>query len=107
MEAPADAPPRPEFLALGGFYKTDLEPWLAAHEGRRQKARLLRFVIIGGGFAALAVWLYIVLTGDWSELWLFVMFVVGMIIVVVGHIPISRLQSDVKKFVMEKLPRFF
>jgi len=107
MEATADAPPRPEFLALGGFYKTDLEPWLAAHEGRRQKARLLRFVIIGGGFAALAAWLYIVLTRDWSEFWFFVMFVLGMVIIVVGNIPIFRLQSDVKKFVMEKLASFF
>ena len=107
MEATAAAPPRPEFLALGGFYKTELEPWLAAHEGRRQKARLLRFVIIGGGFAALAVWLGIVLTDDWSEFWFFVMFVLGMVVIVVGNIPVSRLQSDVKKFVMEKLAGFF
>ena len=64
MDAAADAPPRPEFLALGGFYKSELEPWLAAHEGRRQKARLLRLVIIGGGLAALAVWFVIVLIDD-------------------------------------------
>jgi hypothetical protein len=107
MDATADAPPRPEFLALGGFYKSELEPWLAAHEGRRQKARLLRFVIIGGGLAALAVWFFIVLTGDWSEFWFFVIFVLGMVVIVVGNIPISRLQADVKKFVMEKLAGFF
>jgi len=106
-QATADAPPRPEFLALGGFYKSELEPWLAAHEGRRRKAGLLRWLIIGGGFAGLAVWLFFVLTGDWSEFWFFVIFLLGMVIVVVGNIPISRLQADVKKFVMEKLAGFF
>src|SRR5262245_7420907 len=107
MEATDAAPPRPEFLALGGFYKTELEPWLAAHEGRRQRARFLRWVIIGGGFAAVAVWLYVVLTGDWSEFWFFVIFFLGMVTIVVGNIPIWRLQADVKKFVMAKLADFF
>ena len=63
-EATADTPPRPEFLAFGGFYKSELEPWLEAHEGRRRKARLLRWIIIAGGFALLAVGLYYVVTRD-------------------------------------------
>jgi hypothetical protein len=107
MDATADAPPRPEFLALGGFYKSELEPWLAAHEGRRQKARLLRLVIIGGGLAALAVWFVIVLTGDWSEFWFFAIFVLAIVVVAVGNAPVAKLQSDVKAFVMEKLAGFF
>lgn len=107
MDATADAPPRPEFLALGGFYKAELEPWLAAHEGRRQKARLLRLLIIGGGLAALAVWFVIALTGDWNGFWFFVIFVLGIVVVAVGNAPISKLQADVKAFVMEKLAGFF
>jgi len=107
MDATADAPPRPEFLALGGFYKSELEPWLVAHEGRRQKARLLRLVIIGGGLAALAAWFVIVLIGDWSEFWFFAIFVLAIIVVAIGNAPIAKLQSDVKAFVMEKLAGFF
>lgn len=106
-EATADAPPRPEFQALGVFYKSELEPWLVSQEGRRQKARLLRLLIIGGGLALLAVWFFAVLTGDWSEFWFFVIFVLAFVVVIVGNIPISRLQADVKKFVMEKLAGFF
>lgn len=99
--------PRPEFLDLGAFYKAELEPWLQSQEGRRRKARLLRGLIIGGGFAVLLVWLFFVLTGDWSGFWFFVIFVLGIIVVAVGNIPISKLQSDVKAFVMEKLAGFF
>jgi Protein of unknown function (DUF3137) len=106
-EAAADAPPRPEFLALGAFYKAELEPWLESQEGRRRKARLLRWLIIGGGLPLLAVCFFFVLTGDWSEFWLFVIFVLAIVVVAVDNIPISRLQSDVKKFVMEKLAGFF
>jgi len=106
-EADADSPPRPEFLALGAFYKQEIEPWLQSQEGRRRKARLLRWLIIGGGLAPLAVWLVVVLTGDWSGFWLFVIMVLGIIVVAVGNIPISKLSSDVKAFVMEKLAGFF
>ncbi|MGH6959600.1 MAG: DUF3137 domain-containing protein [Dongiaceae bacterium] len=106
-EAAADSPPRPEFLALGAFYKAELEPWLESQEGRRRQARLLRWLIIGGGFALLAVWLFFVLTGDWSEFWFFVIIVLGIVVIAVGNIPISKLQSDVKAFVMEKLAGFF
>lgn len=102
-----DTPPRPEFLALGAFYKQEIEPWLESQEGRRRQARLLRWLIIGGGFAVLAAWLVLVLTGDWSEFWLFVITVLGIIVIAVGNIPISKLQSDVKAFVMEKLAGFF
>jgi hypothetical protein len=107
MDATADAPPRPEFLALGGFYKSELEPWLAAQEGRRRKARILRLVIIGGGLPALAVWLFVVLSGDWSGFWAFLILVLGLVVIAVGNIPIWRLQADVKKFVLEKLASFF
>jgi len=106
-EADTAAPPRPEFLALGAFYKRELEPWLDSQEGRRRKARLLRWLIIGSGLAALAAWLLLVLTGDWSEFWLFVIVVLGIVVIAVGNIPISRLQADVKAFVMGKLAGFF
>jgi hypothetical protein len=106
-EADTESPPRPEFLALGAFYKQEIEPWLESQEGRRRKARLLRWLIIGGGLAPLAVWLVAVLTGDWSGFWIFVIIVLGIIVVAVGNIPISKLQSDVKAFVMEKLAGFF
>ncbi len=106
-EATADTAPRPEFMALGAFYKAELEPWLESQEGRRRKARLLRWLIIGGGLALLAVWFFFVLTGDWSEFWFFVIIVLGIVVIAVGNIPISKLQSDVKAFVMEKLAGFF
>jgi hypothetical protein len=106
-DADAESPPRPEFLALGAFYKQEIEPWLQSQEGRRQKARLLRWLIIGGGLTPLAVWLFVVLTGDWSGFWLFAIMILGIIVVAVGNIPISKLSSDVKAFVMEKLAGFF
>jgi len=109
MDTTAEAPPRPEFLALGGFYKSELEPWLEAHEGRRQRARLLRWLIIGGGFAALAVAAGYVLTqtDDSTNFWLFVLFVLAIVVVILGNIPMSNLRSEVKTFVMEKLAGFF
>jgi hypothetical protein len=106
-DADTDAPPRPEFLALGAFYKQELEPWLASQEGRRQKASRLRWLIIGGGLAPLAVWLVVVLSGDWSGFWLFVIVVLGIIVVAIGNAPLAKLQADVKAFVMEKLAGFF
>ena len=106
-DSAADSPPRPEFLALGALYKQELEPWLESQEGRRRKARRLRWLIIGGGFALLAVWLFVVLTGDWSEFWFFVIVVLGFVVVGVGNIPLVNLQADVKAFVMEKLAGFF
>jgi hypothetical protein len=106
-DADTESPPRPEFLALGAFYKQEIEPWLQSQEGRRQKASLLRWLIIGGGFVLLAAWLFVVLTGDWSEFWIFVIIVLGIIVIAVGNVPISKLQADVKAFVMEKLAGFF
>lgn len=106
-EATASSAPRPEFLALGAFYKAELEPWLESQEGRRRKASLFRWLIIGGGLSLLAVWFFFVLTDDWSEFWFFVIIVLGIVVIAVGNIPISKLQSDVKAFVMEKLAGFF
>lgn len=102
-----DAVPRPEFLKLGELYKAELEPWLQAQEGRRRKARALRWLIIGGGFAALAAFVLYSLAQDWAGLAFFIAFVLAIVIVAVGNIPISRLQSDMKAFVMEKLAGFF
>ena len=63
------APPRPEFLKLGELYAQEIGPWLESQEGRRRKARLLRWIIIGGGFAGLALFVYLVATSDWGEGW--------------------------------------
>jgi hypothetical protein len=106
-EATADTPPRPEFLALGGFYKSELEPWLEAHDGRRRKARLLRWIIIAGGFALLAVGLYYVVTEEWDDFWFFALFFGAIAVIVVGNVPLWNLKSDVKKFVMNELAGFF
>lgn len=99
--------PRPEFQNLGVLYKTELEPWLAAQEGRRRKARLLRWLIIGGGFAALAAFLFYAIDTEWVGLAAFIAFALAIVIVAVGNIPISRLSSDVKAFVMAKLAGHF
>lgn len=108
-EATADAPPRPEFLALGGFYKSELEPWLEAHEGRRRKARLLRWLIIGGGLAMLAGWLYYLLA--WADspddFWFGAIFFLAIGVVIVGNLPLMSLKADVKQFVMDRLAAFF
>jgi uncharacterized protein DUF3137 len=106
-EATADSPPRPEFLALGGFYKSELEPWLESHEDRRRRARQLRWLIIGGGLALLAVCFYYVVTDEWDDFWLFAIFFGALAVIVVGNIPLWNLQSDVKKFVMNELAGFF
>ena len=106
-EATADTPPRPEFLALGGFYKSELEPWLESQEGRRRKARRLRWLIIGGGLALLAVCFYYVVAGEWDDFWIFAVFFGAIAVVVVGNVPLWNLKSDVKKFVMNELAGFF
>lgn len=106
-DADSAAPPRPEFLALGGLYKQEIEPWLLSQEGRRRRARLLRWLIIGGGFALLALWLYEHLASGGSDFWLFVMFILAIAVVVLGNVPLAMLESDVKAFVMEKLAGFF
>jgi hypothetical protein len=106
-DSTAASPPRPEFLALGGFYKSELEPWLASQEGRRRRARLLRWLVIGGGLALLAG-LFVYASGQgWSDFWFFVIFVLGIGVVIVGNIPLSRVRSDVKQFVMQRLAEFF
>jgi hypothetical protein len=106
-ETAADTPPRPEFLALGALYKQEIEPWLKAQEGRRRRARRLRWVIIGSGAALLAAWLYYILANEWSDFWLFVTFILGIGVLLVGNIPLWSLESDVKAFVMETLAGFF
>jgi hypothetical protein len=106
-ETESGGPPRPEFLALGSFYKQEIEPWLESQEGRRRKARLLRWLIIGGGLAALSGGLSYIVRNEWDDIWLFVVFVLAVVTVIVGNIPISMLQTDVKKYVMEKLAAFF
>ena len=106
-ESAADTPPRPEFLALGALYKQEIEPWLEAQEGRRRRARLLRWLIIGSGFALLAAWLYYILANEWSDFWLFVTFILAIGVLIIGNVPLWTLESDVKAFVMEKLAGFF
>lgn len=108
-EASAAAVPRPEFLALGAFYKGELEPWLQQHEGRRLRARRLRWLIIGGGWAALLAWLYYLLAvaGDADDFWFWLIFFLAIGIAFAGNIPLMSLQADVKKFVMNALAGFF
>src|SRR5262245_31206848 len=100
-------PPRPEFLKLGELYAAEIGPWLESQEGRRQKARTLRWIIIGGGFAALAVFLYLVATRDWGDGWFVGAFFAAFVIIVVGNIPLMNLAADVKKEVMGKLAGYF
>lgn len=111
--APADtstetaAPPRPEFLKLGELYAGEIGPWLERQEGRRQKARLLRWLIIGIGFAALAVFVYLVATRDWGDGWFVGAFFAAFAIIIAGNIPLMNLAADVKKEVMGKLAAHF
>jgi uncharacterized protein DUF3137 len=101
------APPRPEFLQLGELYADEIGPWLEGQEGRRERARLLRWVIIGGGFAALAVFVYLVATRDWGEGWFVGAFFAAFAIIVIGNLPLMNLAADVKKEVMGKLAAHF
>jgi hypothetical protein len=101
------APPRPEFLKLGELYAQEIGPWLESQEGRRQKARMLRWVIIGAGFAALAVFVYLVATRDWGDGWFVGAIFAAFVVVIVGNIPLMNLAADVKKEVMGKLAGHF
>jgi uncharacterized protein DUF3137 len=109
MTTESGAAPRPEFLPLGAFYKAELEPWLEQHEGRRLRARRLRWLIIGGGWAALAAWLYYLLAvaEDADDFWFWLIFFLAIGIAFAGNIPLMSLQADVKKFVMNALAGFF
>ncbi len=100
-------PPRPEFLKLGELYAQEIGPWLESQEGRRRKARLLRWIIIGGGFAGLALFLYLVATRDWGEGWFVAAFFAAFAIIVAGNVPLMKLAADVKKEVMGKLAAHF
>jgi hypothetical protein len=101
------APPRPEFLKLGELYAEEIGPWLESQEGRRRRARLLRWIIIGGGFAALAVFVYLVATRDWGDGWFVGAFFAAFAIIVAGNVPLMNLAADVKKEVMGKLAAHF
>jgi Protein of unknown function (DUF3137) len=101
------APPRPEFLKLGELYAGEIGPWLESQEGRRQKARTLRWLIIGGGFAAVAVFVYLVATRDWGDGWFVGAFLAAFVILIAGNIPLMSLAADVKKEVMGKLAAHF
>lgn len=100
-------PPRPEFLKLGELYAQEIGPWLESQEGRRRKARLLRLIIIGGGFAGLALFLYLVATRDWGGGWFVAAFFAAFAIIVAGNVPLMNLAADVKKEVMGKLAGHF
>ena len=103
----SDTVPRPEFLKLGELYKAELEPWLQSQEGRRRQARLLRWLIIGGGFALLAPLCFYVLSTEIGGFAFILLIISGVIIIAVGNLPVSRLTADVKAFVMEKLAGHF
>jgi hypothetical protein len=107
--AESDAVPRPEFRELGRLYNEELAPWLESQEGRRKRARRLRWLIIGFGLAALvAVFFYLATREEEpSGFWFFLLFVAGMGVIVAGNIPIWNLQADAKQFVMGKLAGFF
>jgi hypothetical protein len=100
-------PPRPEFAGLDAFYVGEIAPWLEDHEGRRRRARRLRWLIFGGGYAALALWLHYEVTHDGDEFWFGVILMLAIALLMVGNIPLWTLQSDVKRFVMDKLAGFF
>ena len=100
-------PPRPEFLKLGELYAQEIGPWLESQEGRRRKAQLLRLIIIGGGFAGLALFVYLVATRDWGGGWFVAAFFAAFAIVVAGNVPLMNLAADVKNEVMGKLAAHF
>jgi hypothetical protein len=106
-EAASAAAPRPEFLGLGAFYKGTLAPWLADHEGRRQRARRLRWLIFAAGYPLLAAWFWYELVNDGDGFWFGLIVVLAIGVLVVGNIALWRLQSDVKNFVMNALAGYF
>jgi len=101
------AAPRPEFLGLGSFYKGTLEPWLQDHEGRRGRARRLRWLIFGTAYPALAAWLYYEIVADGDGFWFFLIFFLALGTIALGNAALWRLQADVKSFVMESLAGYF
>jgi hypothetical protein len=100
-------PPRPEFLKLGELYAQEIGPWLESQEGRRRKAQLLRLFIMGGGFAGLALFVYLVAISDWGEGWFVAAFIAAFAIFIAGNIPLMKLAADVKNEVMAKLAAHF
>jgi hypothetical protein len=64
-------------------------------------------IIIGGGFAGLALFVYLVATRDWGEGWFVAAFFAAIAIVVAGNIPLMNLAADVKNEVMAKLAAHF
>lgn len=101
------APPRPEFLKLGELYAQEIGPWLESQEGRRRKAQLLRLIIMGGGFAGLALFVYLVAIRDWGEGWFVAAFFAAFAIFIAGNVPLMRLAADVKNEIMAKLAAHF
>ena len=100
---------RPEFRDLDSFCKTEIAPWLKAHEGRQRSARRLRWLIIGTGFAALAAGCYYLLRqpAGTHEVWFLGLLAGAVAVVKLGNLPHWRLRTDVRTFVMSKLAGFF
>jgi len=106
-DAATAAAPRPEFLGLGSFYKGTLAPWLEDHEGRRRRARRLRWLIFATAYPALAAWLYYEIVTDGDGFWFGVIFFLALATIVLANAALWRLQADVKSFVMESLAGYF
>ncbi len=106
-DAASAAAPRPEFLGLGAFYKGTLEPWLQDHEGRRRRARQLRWLIFASGYSLLGAWFWYELANDGDGFWFGLIVVLAIGVLVVGNIALWSLQSDVKNFVMNELAGYF
>jgi len=106
-DAATAAAPRPEFLGLGAFYKGTLEPWLADHEGRRRRARRLRWLIFATAYPLLAAWFFYELVNDGDGFWFGLIVVLAIGVLVAGNVALWSLQSDVKNFVMNALAGYF
>ena len=98
---------KPYLKGLDDFYRREIEPWLVSREAERLAALRRRWLIIGIGVGGAAVLALLLLAAKLHPLWLLLSAAVAILAVILGIRATSRLSSEVKVFLAEKLAAFF
>src|SRR5215510_4326808 len=103
----AIAETKPYLKGLDDYYQREIEPWLVSREAERLDALRRRWIIIGIGVGGAAVLALLLLAAKLNTLWLLLPAALAALAVFLGIRATSRLSSEVKAFLAEKLAGFF
>src|SRR5215475_12700369 len=103
----AIAETKPYLKGLDDFYHREIEPWLVSREAERLATLRRRWLIIGVGGGGAVVLALLLLAAKLNPLWLLLPAALAGLALILGVRATSRLSSEVKVFLAEKLAAFF